>query len=115
MKVEIMERILKPGYAIADILNRKARYTTVYTISSTEKLIGELIDKGYDLIQLSDGVLGLGDCVLIAPDDQHYNFVIREYALTSWTSRQTIQRTKRITKALQAEIDQAEAAMDESA
>lgn len=116
MKVEIMEKILKPGYTFEDILNGKARYMTVYTISSTENFINDLLENhGYNLIQLSEGCLGLGDCVLIAPDNQHYNFVIREYALTSWTSGQTIQRRKRITRDLQAEIEAAEAVMDESA
>lgn len=101
MQVEIMERRYN-----GKSLSGKAIH--IYTISSTAQLIDELIKDGYECIQLSEGVLGLGDCVLLAPDDKHYNFIIREVYVTPWTSGQTIRRCRKISKALQNEIDRAE-------
>lgn len=81
---------------------------SLYTISSVEKLINDALEIGYEMVQLREGVLGVGDLVLISPDDKHYNFVVREVALNEWSSAQTIRRCRKISKALQAEIDQAE-------
>ena len=81
---------------------------SLYTISSVEKLINDALEIGYEMVQLREGVLGVGDLVLISPDDKHYNFVVREVALNECSSAQTIRRCRKISKALQAEIDQAE-------
>lgn len=106
MQVEIMEK--RFSGSLQDRLSGKGRTQNIYTISSTENLINDLIENhGYEMIQLSEGCLGLGDCVMIAPDDKHYNFVIREVYVNSWTSGQTIRKCRKISKALQAEIDKA--------
>lgn len=101
MQVEILERRYN-----GKILGGKS--VNIYTVGSTGKFIDELLNAGYDLIQLSEGSLGYGDCVLLAPDEQHYNFVIREVYVNCWTSGQTIRRFRKISKALQMEIDKAE-------
>lgn len=102
MKVQVMEESRYSCY------QARTSGKTLYTISSTENLIRELTEnQGYELIQLSEGVLGCGDCVLLAPDENHYNFVIREIPLNEWTSGQTIRRCARISKAIQQEIEAA--------
>ena len=81
---------------------------TVYTINSVEKFINDLLEQeGYTLEVLSEGTLGLGDGVLIAPDDKHYNFVYREIPVNEWSSVQTVRKCRRISARLQAEIDAA--------
>ena len=83
---------------------------TLYAVSATQEFIHEMIDKhGYGCIQLREGGVGLGDIVLRAPDEKHYNFLIREVYLNEWSSAQTISRRAKISKALQKEIDAAEA------
>ena len=81
--------------------------TSVYTIGSVEKTVNDLLGKGWELVQLREGTLGLGDLVLIAPDDKHYNFVVREVALNEWSSVMRMRRCARISAKLQAEIDAA--------
>ena len=81
----------------------------VYSISSTQEFIDNMIAKGWDSVQLDEGVLGCGDLVLIAPDEKHYNFVIREVYLNEWSSGQTIRRCAKLSQKLLKEIDKAEA------
>lgn len=81
---------------------------TIYSISSVENLILDALEMGYNMVQLREGVLGLGDIVLISPDDNYYNYVIREVVLNEWSSGQTVRRCRKISKALQEEINRAE-------
>lgn len=81
---------------------------TIYLISSVENLILDALEMGYNMVQLREGVLGLGDIVLISPDDNYYNYVIREVVLNEWSSGQTVRRCRKISKALQEEINRAE-------
>lgn len=93
---------------VKEMLSGKRRVTNIYDVTGTTELINECLQAGYELKQLAEGTLGNGDCVLIAPDETHYNFVIREVYINSWTSGQTIRRCKRLSKAILAEIDAAE-------
>lgn len=79
---------------------------TLYTVSSTDDFIQRMYEKGYEAIQLNEGGVGIGDWVLIAPDEKHYNFVIKEVFLNAWSSAQTIRRCRRISKALQKQIEE---------
>lgn len=81
---------------------------TIYSISSVENLILDALEMGYNMVQLREGVLGLGDIVLISPDDNYYNYVIREVVLNEWSSGQTVRRCRKISKALQEEINRTE-------
>lgn len=80
---------------------------TLYTIGSVEKTVNELVERGWTPVQLREGTLGLGDLVLLAPGEGYYNFVVREVAVNSWCSAQTMRRCARISAKLQAEIDAA--------
>lgn len=82
----------------------------LYTYKAVDSLIEQLIEKGYEAIQLREGTLGSGDWVLLSHDPTKYNFVVREVALNEWNSAHNIRRTAKISKALQKEIDKARAA-----
>lgn len=80
----------------------------IYTISSTEQFVDEMMEKGWEYIQIREGVLGLGDILLLAPEDKKWNFVIREVPLNMYSSGQTIRRCQKLSKALLKEIEAAE-------
>lgn len=77
----------------------------LYSISSTEEFIASMIERGWECVQLSEGSLGIGDCVLIAPTERHWNFIIREKFLNEWSSAQTIRRCKKLSQAILKEIE----------
>lgn len=76
----------------------------LYTCKETMAVINSCIDEGYECIQLSAGTLGVGDWVLIAPVESHFNIVIREIALNEWNSGHTIRRQKHLSQRLLSEI-----------
>lgn len=77
----------------------------LYTISSTGKFIQSMIEKGWEYVQLREGVLGHGDCVLISPTERNWNYIIREVYLNSWSSAQTIRKCRKLSKAILNEIE----------
>lgn len=79
---------------------------TLYTISSTEDFISSMIEKGWEAVQLNEGTLGIGYWVLIAPDDKHYNFVIREVYYNMYSSVQTIRRCRKLSQKILKEIEE---------
>lgn len=79
----------------------------LYTISSTGELIQDLMNKGWEYIQLREGVLGHGDCVLIAPTERNWNFIIREVYVNPWSSAQTIRKCRKLSQAIMKEINKA--------
>lgn len=79
---------------------------TLYTISSTEDFISSMIEKGWEAVQLNEGSLGVGDWVLIAPDDKHYNVIIREVYVNEWSSAQTIRRCRELSQKILKEISE---------
>lgn len=79
----------------------------LYTYEAVDDMRDRLSGMGYTSIQLREGVLGSGDFVCIAPDEKHYHFIVREVALNEWSSAHTVRRSGKISKALQAEIDEA--------
>ncbi len=87
--------------------------TTLYSYTQVDEFAQRLCERGWEYVQLLEGCLGSGDFVLIAPDDKHYNFVIREVYLNEWSSAQTIRRAAKISKRLQKEIDDAEKRQEE--
>lgn len=79
----------------------------LYTVESVKALIEDLTtNHGYTLAQLTAPERGSGDCVLIAPDSGHYNFIIQEIAL-SHGSGQHVRKCRRISKAMQERINRA--------
>lgn len=76
----------------------------LYTISSTEEFVQSMIKNGWECIQLNEGVLGLGDLVLIAPTERHWNYIIKEQFLNEWSSAQTIRRCRKLSQKILKEI-----------
>ena len=87
---------------------------TIYSVSAASKAIDQLLAQGYELIQLREGILGVGDCVLLSHDESKYNYIIREKYLNCWSSGQTVRRFSEISQALQDEIDAAEFAEEDA-
>ena len=81
---------------------------TLYTVSSTDDFIRSMSARNWTCIQLNEGVLGVGDWVLIAPTEHQWNFVIREKYLNAWSSAQTIRKCRKLSKAIMKEIEKAE-------
>ena len=81
--------------------------TRNYNLSSVEKLLSKCSNECYDFVSLDEGSLGYGHLILIAPDDKHWSFEIKEYYINPWSSEHTVRRFKKISKALQKEIDKA--------
>lgn len=80
---------------------------TVYDWKSTEEYIESIVNKyGHEAIQLNEGSLGIGDWVLISPDDKHYNIVIREVFVSSVCSGQTIRKYKTLSNKILKEIEE---------
>lgn len=80
---------------------------TVYDWKSTEEYIESIVSKyGHEAIQLNEGSLGIGDWVLISPDDKHYNIVIREVFVSSVCSGQTIRKCKTLSNKILKEIEE---------
>ena len=84
----------------------------VYTLESIDNLINKCTEKGYGIETCRDGVLGYGKIVLVSPDDKHWNFVIEEVYLNSWSSAHSVRRCREISKRLQAEIEKYYAEME---
>lgn len=55
-----------------------------YKYSNLEDFIAKLErEQKYTCVQTWEGSLGIGNWILISPDDRHYNFIIREEYLNS--------------------------------
>lgn len=78
-----------------------------YAVSSTDEFIRDMCNRGWEGIQLDEGVLGVGDWVLIAPTERQWNYVIKEEYAGAYQSLQTIRRCRKISQALQKRIDKA--------
>ena len=80
----------------------------LYTISSTDEFISSMISKGWEAVQLDEGTLGVGDWVLIAPTERHWNYIIREVYLNAWSSAQTIRKCRKLSQKILKEIEKVE-------
>lgn len=89
---------------------KRQRQRKLYASTAIDELIKQALENNYELVQLEEGTLGRGFCVLLAPDEKHYNFVIREVYINCWTSAHTVRRCRKIGAALQKQIEQAEEA-----
>lgn len=77
----------------------------LYSCKAVQETIDTLTGKGWDMLQLDEGGVGYGHIVLLAPDDQHYNFEITEVYLNCWSSGHTIRRFAKASKRIEKDID----------
>lgn len=80
---------------------------TYYSMKATHELIDQLTGMGFEMVTLSDGVLGYGEIVMIAPDNSMFNYHIVEVYLNEWASAYTIRRMSRIGAKMRKRIDEA--------
>lgn len=76
-----------------------------YTASAIQDLFSQLADMGYEIVTLQEGTLGYGRTIALAPDDRHYNYLVREVPINCWSSAHTVRRMSKISKAMQRELD----------
>lgn len=88
----------------------------LYSMKAVDKLVDELVNKyHYDFVRLADGSLLDGSFILVAPDENHYHFVVREVYLNEWSSAYTVRRASKISKALEEEAERYEREQEEIA
>lgn len=76
-----------------------------YTASAIQELFSQLTTIGYQIVTLQEGTLGYGRTIALAPDDRHYNYLVREVPFNCWSSAHTVRRMSKISKAMQRELD----------
>lgn len=81
--------------------------TRSYSLATAEQLVTDAIRYGYEILQVSDGVLALGHVLLLAPSESFSHFEITEECRNEWTSAIHIRRFSRISKRIQKLIDNA--------
>ena len=85
---------------------------TGYSCSAIQNLIDRADALGYTYAPISEGTLGYGKFVLIAPEHPnpekiYMNIVVEEYYVNEWTSGHKVRRCAKLSKALQKEIQKA--------
>ena len=85
----------------------------LYSYRDMEDFINSRIERGYEAVQLNEGTLGIGNWVLIAPDENKWNYIIREVYLDMYSSAQTMRRCRKLSKAIQKEIQAVYDRLDE--
>ena len=78
----------------------------LYSYRDMNDCINARIERGYEAIQLNEGTL-------IAPDENKWNYIIREVYLNMYSSAQTLRRCSKLSKAIQKEIQAAYDRLDE--
>lgn len=78
---------------------------TLYTVSSTEKLIADYLNAGGQMLQMREGVLGCGDVLLYDDGGKLKTFVIHEVALNEWSSAQKIRGYNKMPEKYRAMVE----------
>lgn len=74
-----------------------------------DKLINRLInDYDYEMVQVEEGNLGLGDVVMIPTRENHYFFIIREVYLNEWSSGHQYMKCRELPKKWAERVHQLE-------
>ena len=68
----------------------------LYSTSAISKALDFLANHGYDIITVTEGTLGYGHIIALAPDDNHYNVEIQEKYLNEWSSGHTVRNFSKI-------------------
>ena len=80
----------------------------IYGCAGTQEFIDKMVEQdGYEAVQLDEGVLGIGEWVLLSHNERKYNFHIKEKYINCWSSGQTIRRMAKISESLRSRIDDA--------
>jgi len=80
--------------------------------SAVRNLIDEATARGWEYAPISEGTLGYGKFVLIAPECSipgrcYPNIVVEEIYINEWSSGHKVRRCRKLSKQLQKEIQKA--------
>ena len=81
--------------------------TRSYSLKTAEQLVTDASRYGYEILQVSEGVLAIGHVLLLAPSENFSHFEITEEYRNEWSSAIHIRRFSRISKRIQKLIDNA--------
>ena len=82
--------------------------TIYYGGNQIRTLIDMATEQGFELVPFSDTVCGLGSFLLLSPDDQHYNIIVREFYETEWTCKYTVTRRSKVPKLVWKAVEEFE-------
>ena len=74
----------------------KKKVPVLYSYTAMEELIQMLTEKGYECLQTNEGTLGIGTWYCIPPQKGDWIYIIEEVYLNSWSSAQTVRRTRKL-------------------
>jgi len=63
-----------------------------YSVSTIDKLLAAADKEGYTIVQVTEGTLGHGHILLLAPFPDWYNIEIQEVYLNEWASAHTVRK-----------------------
>lgn len=70
----------------------------LYSCTAVDDGLNNLTNMGYDCIQVSEGILGCGHWICVAPDDNHYHFEFKEVPINEWSSGHTVRKFSKLSK-----------------
>jgi len=79
-----------------------------YSVSAIDSLLASAQKDGYTVVQISEGVLGHGHLLLLAPSPDWYNAEIQEVYLNEWSSAHTVRQFSKFSariRSLLASVD----------
>lgn len=77
-----------------------------YSYKALEEFICKLeTEQNYNCIQTWEGCLGIGNWLLLSPDDKHYNFIIREEYVNSSASVHSMMKCGKLPKKYEEELN----------
>lgn len=94
------------AYENGELKIKRKRELVQYCYQPVEHFITRLGNKGYDCIQLSEGVTQIGDWICLPPTPDGKYYVIRERVANEWCGYMTVEPRKRLTKAETAEVEE---------
>lgn len=89
--------MIERGNVLMGIFRKGPR---LYSYGAVARFIDDCIEAGYDYVEVSEGVLGAGHVLMIAPDGVS-GYEIRERALNEWSSAHTVRRFSRLSRRLE--------------
>lgn len=78
----------------------RIRQPRLYGYDTIARFINDCIDAGYEYLEVSEGVLGAGHVLMLAPDG-HSGYEIRERVLNEWSSAHTVRHFTKISRRLE--------------
>ena len=75
----------------------------LYSMAAVDDALEFLTENGYEIVTIPGSLLDSYIC--IAPDDSHYNVILRENYVNAWSSAYTVRNYKKLPKWALAEVE----------